>query len=297
MAATNMKKTAQQALIDAFLTNDVKAVECLLNLEGTSVEEIVTCDHCARSTTNCCSCIGNTLLHEAVMKENLALISILLEHGADINAKNNMGESPLLFGCRKKKADAVYFLLAKGASEKVVDNFGETALHIAVGKNHQMIVERLLNRGYDINAQSYHGNTPLHCAAYYGYTEIVKILLTNGAQVDIQNNELRTALHNSCIYYRVDVAKLLLKCGANINTVDEDGYTPLALISNARRDYNAQPETGNEKTNMIRLLTDTESNRQKEINSTIIMSQLRVAALEKTVSRLQASILALQHRT
>lgn len=80
---------------------------------------------------------------------------------------------------------AVSLALDKGADIDAKDNTGYTALHYAAEQNYNVIVKELLERGADINVKNNDGWTPLYLAAHTGSTEVVDDLLRKGAFVDL----------------------------------------------------------------------------------------------------------------
>ena len=90
--------------------------------------------------------------------KTISKLGYTLAKGADVNAKDKEGKSPLHYAERKAVAE---LLLAKGADVNAKDNEGKTPLHCATRKD---TVELLLATGADVNAKDNGGETPLHCA-------------------------------------------------------------------------------------------------------------------------------------
>jgi len=93
---------------------------------------------------------GDTLLHQAVDSEQ---ISFLLEHGADVNSKNNRDSSPLHCACSKNYPDIeiIEILLSGGANVNSLDENGNTPSHLFQnGKNAKKCVALMLSNGADL---------------------------------------------------------------------------------------------------------------------------------------------------
>ncbi|MEN6546537.1 MAG: ankyrin repeat domain-containing protein [Armatimonadia bacterium] len=103
-----------------------------------------------------------TALHMAAYEGNVACVKLLLEHGADVNAKAQFW---------------------KGASQHP-----ETPLHYAASENNLEVAKLLLEGGADVNARGSFNITPLHVAARAGHLDLCKTLLDYGANVAAWTN-------------------------------------------------------------------------------------------------------------
>ncbi len=65
----------------------------------------------------------------------IPLCSVLLSHGANINAVTNDGVTALMLAAQNEKADVVAYLLKMGANTTIKDKTGKTALNYATGAN------------------------------------------------------------------------------------------------------------------------------------------------------------------
>ena len=109
----------------------------------------------------------------------------LLDHGANINARNNLGETPLFRAVFNEHVEFARMLLINkrmASINDLDDNFGWTPLHLAVYTRNIQAVRLLLEHGADVNARSKTGNTPSEVGSLYGYQEIVELLSEFGAE-------------------------------------------------------------------------------------------------------------------
>jgi uncharacterized protein len=149
---------------------------------------------------------GNTLLHVAARNGNERLISALLKQKANPNARNRVGDSPLMLAAYTGKLDAVDLLLAGGAK---LNHEGWTPLHYAVFAEQPDMVSRLLDKGAKVNARAPNEQTPLMLAAKNGNITIAKLLLNAKADTELKDQHGETALTLARKDNNTDLARLL----------------------------------------------------------------------------------------
>lgn len=120
----------------------------------------------------------------------------------------------LIKAAREDQIAIVQGLLSNGADVNVKDEDGNTALIIAAIFGHNTIAQILLANGADVNAKDNDGKTALMWAAFNGQTAIVRLLLSTGADVNIKDNFGKTALMKADSSGNTDIVKLLKNAGA-----------------------------------------------------------------------------------
>ena len=172
------------------------------------------------SIANNCS---ETPLHAATRSGNKEIIGKLVQYGAELDATDKEGRTPLIRLLDNKRTDAALFLIEQGADTEVADNSGHKAIDYATAHGLREVVMFL-----SVGTSDIHGNTPLHQAVFNGQSETVRILLsTSDDMLNIPNDEGETPLIIACMKGNLIVAKLLIDAGADVNKALLNGNTPL----------------------------------------------------------------------
>jgi ankyrin repeat protein len=119
---------------------------------------------------------GWTALHHTVAQGWSALAGVLLERGADPNARAVDGRTPLLLAADHDDLDSARVLLGRGARVNAATSSGITGLMLAAGRGHMDMVTLLLEQGADPNLRARNGRTAISEAARNGHEDIVNLL-------------------------------------------------------------------------------------------------------------------------
>jgi len=182
---------------------------------------------------------GRTPLHWAV--GDLEKTRLLLAHGSKPIARTRLGNSPLLLAARYPRSAAVVrLLIEKGAEADARNAFGINALTVAAAADDLETMRFLIDRGADVNAAPLPfppfegadpifsgGLTPLAWAAFRGSSQAIELLIEKGAAV-AGAGFLGSPLHQAAQRGNVEAARLLLDRGAPVDDrASPGGFSPL----------------------------------------------------------------------
>lgn len=171
-----------------------------------------------------------------VSSRSLPLVKLLLQHGADENARDFGDNTPLHAAAGAGNVEIVGALLAKKADARAVNRQRVTPILSSASSGSVPIVEMLFAADADLKAADNLGETALHRAATGGHLDLIKFLLARGFAVDVLDRQRQTPLHQGVLAARTEAVKLLLAHGANPTLVDVNGDSPLRVAERNKRE-------------------------------------------------------------
>ena len=146
------------------------------------------------------------------------VVKSLLKQGADVNAAQGDGTTPLHWAARRGDVELAQMLIYAGANVRATTRLGGwTPLLMAAQLGHPKMIETLLNAGSDLKTTTAFGATPLMLASAAGNPEAVRLLLSKGGDVNAAESVRgETALMFASAYNRFEAMRLLIDAGADV---------------------------------------------------------------------------------
>jgi len=175
-------------------------------------------------------------LFRLIENGDLAEFTRQVDAGADLTAKNKLGETLLYFAAEKGEIEMARALIAKGADAKARTPNGESVLHAASMIESAALTTDLIQAGAEINAANRDGETPLQWAALTGTFLAVKALADAGADLNIQDARLgNTPLHAAVSHDDIVLIHYLLSKSVRTDIRNHQGLTAFELAQSRGR--------------------------------------------------------------
>uniref|UniRef100_A0A8C8AQ12 Protein phosphatase 1 regulatory subunit 16A n=1 Tax=Otus sunia TaxID=257818 RepID=A0A8C8AQ12_9STRI len=207
-----------------------------------------------------CNEDGLTALHQCCIDDDGDVVTVLLEAGADVNARDSELWTPLHAAATCGHLRLVQLLIQRGANLLAVNSDGnmpydlcedevtldciETAMaeqgitqekieeaRAATERDMVREIRQLAQAGADLDAPRAHGATLLHIAAANGYAEAAELLLEHRAGVAAKDEDGWEPLHAAACWGQVPLVELLVAHGADLNSKSVLDETPLDVCS------------------------------------------------------------------
>jgi len=213
----------------------------------------------------------NKALFISIENESIELCNLLLKYGANINSKDEEGNTPIIKAAEFNNNDMVKFLIKNDADINLKNDEGEIALIQAVENDNVDMVKILLEEdlktgdGSNLNIIYHEGKySPLLMAGHNKNKDIIKLLLEFGADPDLQNSEGNTVLHVMLKINPdkqdqiIEIINILFEYGINPNIKNNNGNTPIVdmvMINQHKTYYTSQKIV----LNLVQLLIENDA--------------------------------------
>jgi ankyrin repeat protein len=201
---------------------------------------------------------GNTILHRlsnVVDANEVDRLADSIASGANVNATNNLGQTPLHKAAEKiwgwdgndpAVNEPFQLLVYKKANVNAQDNEGRTPLHVLATADTSLkneAVKLLLDAGANPNLRDKHGRTPAHLFLsgewpWSEASECIETLAKSGADLSAKDEDGKTPLHylaalgeKSPMFFIHGIGDTLISAKADVQARDNEGDTPLHIAA------------------------------------------------------------------
>ena len=186
----------------------------------------------------------STPLHLASYWGGVKVARLLLDHGANIDVRDEKGQTQLHrtlinmeYEFEDYGFDDMQFLLDHGADVDALDDDHSTPLHVVSQFGNAKVARLLLEHDANIHVRNVNDQTPLHIISSRSgnmssneYIHMLWLFLEHGTEIDALDNNHSTPLHLALHSGSVEAARLLLEYGASIHVRNKQDQTPLQLL-------------------------------------------------------------------
>ena len=158
--------------------------------------------------------LGNPMLHEAIEIEKAEIVRILVDAKADVNAEDRFDNPMLHEAIERDDLEIVRILVAADADVDARDGLENPVLHEAIEKGNAEIVRILVAADADVNTKDRFGDPVLFEAIQKGNTEIVRILVAANVDVNAKDRFGTSALARAKEESNAEIIKILEDAGA-----------------------------------------------------------------------------------
>ncbi|MBV8660630.1 MAG: ankyrin repeat domain-containing protein [Candidatus Dependentiae bacterium] len=159
----------------------------------------------------------HTFLEDAIWSNNPEKVQLLIDLGVDVHLRNRgiIYYNSLMWAARFKADKTIPLLITAGADVNHKDEYGDTPLHFAVEHNHDRIIKLLIDAGAKINLPNKSNQTPLHYAAVYNADRAISLLIGANANINHKDERGLTPLHLAVYAGAHRAIELLIAAGAD----------------------------------------------------------------------------------
>ena len=175
--------------------------------------------------------MGAIPLTYASQTGNTAIVSTLLDYGANVNFESSDGTIALDNAAQGGHVEIAKMLIKAGSYIDHQSHFGVSPLMVASFFNKKDVVELLLRHKANLDTRDNNGESALMAVSSYNLSSVVELLLKAGANPNLRHSKGFTALGKAAIHGHIDSAQLLIQYKADLNIASNEGFTPLMAAS------------------------------------------------------------------
>ncbi|XP_037922390.1 rabankyrin-5 [Hermetia illucens] len=170
---------------------------------------------------------GDSPLSLALALNKNDLVSILIEGGADVNARNGQDMTLLHQAILNQDDETAVFLLNQGADMNALTADQESPLQLAIHCRLAKVVDALCTRGVPFSAPDNKGDPPLWTALDSDQEDVAQVLVRHGVDTDCwgpgPEGCLQTLLHRAIDENKENIAVFLIKSGCDLDSPRQPG--------------------------------------------------------------------------
>ena len=161
---------------------------------------------------------NRTPLLWASLSSSSVFIKTLIDLGADVNARRTDDMvAPLILEATWNNYMGISILLEHGANMDTQDSTGYTPLHCCVSKGFFSVSQLLIEHGANIDIQDGEEDTPLHCCVSKGFFSVSQLLTDSGCNINLRDSREQTPLYLAAKNNHEHLVKHLLESNADVN--------------------------------------------------------------------------------
>ena len=201
---------------------------------------------------------SNSDLLTAVEKQDSKLVSEILRSKPDLEIKDDKGRTALIMATYNEDTEIAKMLISAGANVNAQDEMLNSPFLYAGASGFVPILKLCLDNGADFNVFNRYGGTALIPAAERRHVEVVQILTqTPNFPIDHVNNLGWTAIMEAVILgsksdTQTQIVKILVDAGCDYSIPDNDGITPMQHAKSRSMDE------------VVKILLDADSQKAKK---------------------------------
>ncbi|XP_043461768.1 uncharacterized protein LOC122498196 [Leptopilina heterotoma] len=182
-----------------------------------------------------------SLLHFAIKIRKQNVVKALIEFGADVDVKDDRGQTPLFNAVQTKQTEIVELLLKAGANVNAEDSNNMMPINFAFGEREDTssnekykpskLVTLLCSYGAELNFKTNGGGNTLVAACKIGNLKEIEFLIEHGANLFTWEDDYKSALDIAAVKYNYNLIDFLLCRGFNINYYNCEGGNVIHHLS------------------------------------------------------------------
>jgi len=177
-----------------------------------------------------------TPLMKAARSGTVEIARLLLDRGADVNARDGEQTTALEAAISRDQTAMVALLLERKADPNSVNKYMQSALSNAAAAGNLEVTEMLLKAKAKPELPGL-VLTPMMFGAFAGNTDLIRLLARYGANVNYASKDTgQSALTSAITAGKPEAVAVLIELGANVNQKAPDGDTPLKMAKNGDQD-------------------------------------------------------------